>query len=149
MAISNWSKIEPILQWLGLLSLGTFVISLAVIPWLIARLPSDIFIRHQGIVKHLSWRWSGPLPLFWFLLRNLAGGMLFLAGVAMLFLPGQGILTIVIGLSLMAFPGKHRLLSSLIARPSVQQGLDWIRLKTGRQAFIWPHHNQEKPTSPA
>ncbi len=147
MAISNWSTLEPILQWLGLLSLGTFAISLAVIPLLIARLPRDFFIRHLGAVKHLSWR-SGPMPLLGFVLRNLAGGILLLAGVAMLFLPGQGILTIVLGLSLMAFPGKHRLLSSLTTRPSVQQGLDWIRLKTGHQAFLWPGQNPEKPTSP-
>jgi len=60
-----------------------------------------------------------------------------LAGTAMLFLPGQGILTIILGVALMSFPGKYRLLFTLTTRPSVQHSLDWIRTKTGHPKFIW------------
>ncbi len=142
----NWNVLEPILHWLGLLSLCTFFISLAVIPWLIGRLPHDFFVRRPGSPKPLSWR-SGPSALLWFVLRNLAGVALFLAGVAMLFLPGQGILTIVLGLSIMVFPGKHRLLSALSKQPSVQRGLDWIRIKTRHRAFIWPAQRPDRTFS--
>lgn len=131
------------LHWLGLVSLLTFVISLAVIPWLISALPPDYFVRHISVpqVKNPKTRFRGSC---WFVARNLLGGMLFLAGLAMLFLPGQGILTIVIGISLMAFPGKHRFLATLTGRSAVQNGLDWMRIKTGRQPFTWP----EKATAP-
>lgn len=145
MEIPNWSVLEPVLQWLGVLSLCTFIVSLAIIPWLVGRLPEDFFIRHPGVVKRLSLS-SGIGTLFWFGLRNLAGALLFLAGIAMLFLPGQGILTIIIGLSLMSFPGKHRLLLALTAKPSVQRGLDWLRAKTGHRAFIWPAKHPEPPS---
>ena len=139
----KWDVLEPILQWLGLFSLFTFAISLAVIPWLISRLPTDYFVRHSSSsqAKNTKIRFRGSC---WFVVRNLVGGILFLAGVAMLFLPGQGFLTIVIGISLMTFPGKHRFLATLTRRAAVQNGLDWIRIKTGRQAFTWP----KKTTTP-
>lgn len=134
---ASWDTIEPVLHWLGFLSLCTFFISLAVIPWLISRLPLDYFTRHASSPTLSKTRlpFRGP---FWFVLRNLVGSVLLLAGFAMLFLPGQGILTIIIGISLLTFPGKHRLLSTLTRRPSVQKALDWIRIKTCRQSFIWP-----------
>ena len=131
-----WHTIEPVLRWLGFLSLCTFFISLAVIPWLISRLPLDYFCRHTtSTLPKTRLPFRGP---FWFVMRNLFGSVLFFAGFAMLFLPGQGILTIIIGISLLTFPGKHRLLSTLTRRPSVQKALDWIRIKTCRQSFIWP-----------
>lgn len=43
--------------------------------------------------------------------RNLLGGVLILAGVVMLFTPGQGILTILLGFAIMDFPGKERIAS--------------------------------------
>jgi hypothetical protein len=133
----KWEVFEPILQWLGLLSLFTFVLSLAVIPWLISKLSPDYFIRHiiAPQAKNTEIRFRN---FYWFVARNLVGGMLFLAGLAMLFLPGQGILTIIIGISLMAFPGKHRFLAILTRKSAVQNALDWMRIKTGRQTFNWP-----------
>lgn len=129
--------LEPVLQWLGLVSLFTFLISLAVIPWLISRLPSDYFIRHTytASARNADRRFRTP---FWLVIRNLIGSILLFAGIAMLFLPGQGILTIVVGISLLTFPGKHRFLSSLTNRVTVQKALDWIRTKTGRPTFLWP-----------
>ena len=42
-------------------------------------------------------------------LRNAVGLVLVTAGLAMLVLPGQGIITLLVGIILMDFPGKHRL----------------------------------------
>ena len=41
--------------------------------------------------------------------RNLLGGLLILLGLIMLVTPGQGILTIVLGFTIMDFPGKKRI----------------------------------------
>jgi len=132
----EWDTFETTLRWLGLVSLFTFFISLAFIPWLISRLPVDYFVRPHPF-RHPFAAGSGPLFPVWFIFRNIAGGVVLLAGTAMLFLPGQGILTIILGIALMSFPGKHRLLFTLTTRPSVQHSLDWVRTKTGHPKFIW------------
>ena len=45
----------------------------------------------------------------------------------MLVLPGQGILTILAGIMLLDFPGKHRLLRWIVAHPQVLRTLNWLR----------------------
>ena len=121
-------------QWLALISAITFVLSLLAIPWIIARLPTDFFSRRHATPQKKTSPFQ-PATLFLLVLRNVLGLTFLLAGTIMLFLPGQGILTIVLGLSIMIFPGKQRLLNQLINQPSVQQGLNWIRRKTGRDDF--------------
>jgi hypothetical protein len=131
----EWITFETSLRWLGIASLLTFFISLALIPWLISRLPVDYFVRPHPF-RHPFSTGSGLLFPLWFVLRNIAGGGVLVAGIAMLFLPGQGILTIILGIALMSFPGKYRLLFALTTKPSVQHSLDWIRTKTGRPKFV-------------
>jgi hypothetical protein len=62
---------------------------------------------------------------------------LLVCGVLMLVLPGQGIITILIGLSLIPFPGKKKIEQYLISRKSVRSSLNWIRLKAKKEPFIF------------
>ena len=55
----------------------------------------------------------------------------------MLVLPGQGILTMVIGFSIMDFPGKHRLNDRIVANRKIQQSLNWIRRKGGKDDLLF------------
>lgn len=70
------------------------------------------------------------------LVKNLLGAFLVIAGLALLVLPGQGILTILVGLVLLDFPGKRRLELRLIRRPKVLSALNWVRRKLGREPFV-------------
>jgi len=65
--------------------------------------------------------------------KNLLGCVIVLLGIAMLVLPGQGILTIVIGLVLINFPGKYRLERWIITRGPVLRAINLIRQRSGRQ----------------
>ena len=65
------------------------------------------------------------------------GLFLFICGLAMLVLPGQGLITMLIGLSLIPFPGKHKLENKLLARKSVRSSLNWIRSKAKKPPFIF------------
>ncbi len=123
-----------LLKWLTIISAITFIVSLFVIPFIISRLPHDFFSKiRQG---HTSQNNNSKLyNLILFLLRNIFGFTFLLAGIIMLFMPGQGILTIVLGISLMVFPGKRRLVNLLIEQKSVQHSLNWIRRKTGKTEF--------------
>jgi hypothetical protein len=135
MTIPNLDQYIPYLKWLGIISLLTFIISILLIPFLVRLLPPDYFIRGKRLPPDIP---PHPaLALFLILLRHVFGILLLLAGIAMLFLPGQGILTILLGISLLNFPGKHELVRKLIEQSSVQQGLNWIRVKTKQPPFIW------------
>ena len=65
------------------------------------------------------------------------GIFLILCGVVMLVLPGQGLITILIGLSLVPFPGKNQLEQKLLSKKSVRASLNWIRKKANKEPFIF------------
>lgn len=124
------------LTMLGLLSLLTFVGSLIAVPWLVGRMRADYFVTHWQEVEGRHRR-HPALALTTLVLRNGLGLVLAAAGLAMLFLPGQGLLTILIGVCVMDFPGKRRLLQRLVSLPQVRQGLNWIRRKQNREEFVF------------
>lgn len=129
------SRVE-FLQLLGILSGMMFFGSLLVVPWLVSRLSEEFFIRHRQQVGQRRRRH----PLLSFLLRflrNLIGLSLLASGMAMLVLPGQGILTMVVGISLMDFPGKQELLARLVRLKQVRRGLNWIRRRAGKPEFVF------------
>lgn len=132
----NSLPLTDVLQVLGVISLLTFFGSLIILPWLILRMRPDYFIRHRREVDARHQR-HPILAALTFLFRNSIGLCLLLAGIIMLILPGQGILTMVIGFSLMDFPGKHRLNDKIIADRKIQQSLNWIRRKGGKEELIF------------
>lgn len=125
-----------LLTLLGLLSVVTFVGSLVAVPWLIGRMRADYFLTHWQVVQARHRR-HPALALTVFLARNTLGLLLVAAGLAMLFLPGQGLLTVLIGVCVMDFPGKRGLLQRLVRGPKVQGALNWIRRKRGKEPFVF------------
>ena len=49
--------------------------------------------------------------------------------------PGQGLLTLLVGLLLMNFPGKYRLERWLVGRRGVLTALNWLRRRGGHPPF--------------
>lgn len=125
------------LGWLAMFSLATFLVSGIALPWLLTRLPEDYFIEADR-TGHPIWPRHRALYWTWRLLKNLLGGVLLLAGFVMLFIPGQGILTILAGLWLMDLPGKRRWERHLIGRPKVLASINWIRQKAGQPPLQVP-----------
>jgi len=118
---------------LGLLSLATLLFSAIVLPWVLVRLPEDYFIRRP--VR--DWPTHDPLLHgLLIVLKNILGYLFLLAGIAMLFLPGQGLLTILIAILWLDFPGKRRLERWLIQRPGLRDGANWLRQRSGRPPFV-------------
>ncbi len=115
--------LEQTFIWLGVISAVTFVFSLLMLPWLIGRIPADYFTRPRD--PH---RWHVMLEPH-AILRNLLGLPIVMAGIAMLVLPGQGILTIMVGLGIMNFPGKFEIEKWVITRRGVLKTLNWVREK--------------------
>ena len=63
---------------------------------------------------------------------------LLLLGLVMLLTPGQGVLSILVGISLLDIPGKRRLELSIIRREPVHNSMNWIRAKAGRPPLLLP-----------
>jgi len=123
--------------WLGFLSLITFIGTLAIIPILVIRIPVDYFTRE----KRPPSRWRNHHPfirLSVVMIKNVLGAVLILAGVAMLFLPGQGIITILVGITLLNFPGKMALERWIIKQRLVSRAVNWLRIKAHRPELQIP-----------
>lgn len=108
----------------------TAVLSLAVTAWIIVRLPADYFVGDQPPAflgeRHPLLRTVGHFA------KNGVGVVVLVAGLVMLFTPGQGVLTILIGLMLVDFPGKRKLEKRIVRQPKVLAGINAIRRRYGR-----------------
>ena len=69
--------------------------------------------------------------------RTLLGVVLVGVGVVLSVpgVPGQGLLTIVAGLALIEFPGRHRVISAILSRPTVLRAANRLRVRFKRQPF--------------
>ncbi|MEX0331865.1 MAG: PGPGW domain-containing protein [Puniceicoccaceae bacterium] len=134
MTLLEWFKEhEALLAWSGGLGFLMFVASIAAIPIIIAWMPEDYFVR----ISRKPFK-RKPLRQVLRILKNLLGLTLLLCGLILLLLPGQGILTIVIGISLIDFPGKHQLQLRLVQTPKIRQSIQWIRARVHHKPLIIP-----------
>ncbi|MCB1837239.1 MAG: hypothetical protein KDH99_06415 [Alcanivoracaceae bacterium] len=117
-----YDAIAPALPWLTAAGALMAILSMVAIPWLVVRIPDDYFSTPGRPEVQ-----RGPLAWTIWLLRNTLATVLVIAGVIMLVLPGQGILTILVGIACSTFPGKYRLERRLVRRPKVLAALNWIR----------------------
>ena len=94
-------------------------------------IPADFF-RHEHKRfalwqdSHPVWRWSVIVA------KNLLGGLLILAGLVMLITPGQGVLSILLGLALVDVPGKRTLERKILQRPTVLKLVNRLRARSGQ-----------------
>jgi len=122
---------EPSLAAVALcFSVVVLVLGALLVPLVVMRMPADYLLR-DAHASRAQTRQS-PLRLIGVVLRNALGALLLVAGIAMLILPGQGILTILAALSLLDVPGKRRLERKLLALPAVRAVITAIRNRAGR-----------------
>ena len=126
---------ETVLWWLAALSAILFIATVMAVPMLLSRIPADYFARSRRPGKP----WANFHPVVRAVLltgKNALGLALVVGGIAMLVLPGQGILTILAGISLLDFPGKYRLERWIVSRPPVLRSINWLRRRNGRPPLV-------------
>jgi hypothetical protein len=134
----DWLQSYEATVWVVLASAAMFFGSLIVIPIVVARMQPDYFLPQPP--SPASWRRRHPVTRY--ILRatkNLAGSVFLIAGIAMLVLPGQGLLTILIGISLLDFPGKRKLELRIVRREPILHAINWIRRKANRKPLVLPN----------
>lgn len=135
-ALIEWLNYNSVLfGWLGLGSFLMFLGSLIAAPMIVARLPHDYFVRQQRgpLREHKRLR---AFFMLWLVLKNILGALFVLAGIAMLILPGQGILTIFVGALLIDGPYKREFVLWLVSRKRILKSLNWLRRNNNKPPFV-------------
>jgi len=135
----SWND-PALLAWLGLGSVVMFVLTILALPPIIALMPEDYFVRPRRPAAAIR-----PLNWLWLIGKNVLGWIIILVGLSMLVLPGQGLLTILVGVALINFPGKRQAECWLARRPRVLSTMNWIRKKAGRAPLQIPSQDKEDP----
>ena len=127
----GWGATEFLVASIALTA-TTAVVSLISVALIVVRIPTDYF---AGDTPPRLWADRHPLvrwPLLIF--KNLLGVTLVALGAVMALpgVPGQGILTMLIGAMLINFPGKRKMERWLIGRRGVLTAINKIRGRYGR-----------------
>jgi hypothetical protein len=120
-----------VLVALGVGSVVMFVLSVVGVPFFLARLPVDYYSKHEQ--KRLGLEGTNqPLRTLLRLAKNVLGALLVVLGIFMLVLPGQGLLTLLVGIMLVDFPGKYRLERRILSSPRVLRVVNALRKRSGK-----------------
>ncbi|MDQ3131100.1 MAG: hypothetical protein M3Q99_10105 [Acidobacteriota bacterium] len=121
-----------------LLGGGLFLVSLAasalIVGIVIVKIPENYFSSHyqRDFLPNTPWavRWGALIA------KNVVGLILVIAGIVMLIGPGQGILTILIGLVMMDIPGKRPLEAKIIKRPTILSVINNLRARYNKAPLV-------------
>jgi hypothetical protein len=122
--------------WVVVFSIVTFLLSIVATIVVLIKLPDTYFKAEHGrefwVEGHPVLRWGGLI------LKNLLGAALVLFGIVMSLpgVPGQGVLTILMGVMLLDFPGKRQLELKLVSRPKVLRTINRIRHRFDRPPLV-------------
>ncbi len=128
----SWFKI--------LLGVGILVVSLAFsflcIGVVMVKIPENYFSSHyqQDFMPGSSWvvRWGAVIA------KNIFGVFLILLGLVLSLpgVPGQGILTILLGLIMLDIPGKRPLEARIIKRPAILSAINDLRARYKKPPLV-------------
>ena len=134
----HWDWISDnyrVIQWVGLVSVLLFFLSLFILRCVIVRLPDDYFVidspasnKHSGNLIDLALRVA----------KNLFGFLLIICGIILLVIPGQGLVTIVLGAWIIDLPWIIKIKRKFVYSRLVKGALNWIRSKNGVSLFKFP-----------
>ena len=121
---------EVIIQALASASAAMFVLTVLAVILVIIRIPENYFIRDRRPADTITRHWfvHGTVVV----LKNAGGVICILVGLALLVLPGQGLLLILVGLMLTNFPHKYEIEQRIVGRRSIERIVNWIRRRAGR-----------------
>lgn len=126
ITLQQWIS-SDILIGLTIASVVGFIGSLIAIPWILIQLPSDYF--DLRIPRHWMKDHHPTLRIIGLIIKNFVGIIFLMTGFLMLFLPGQGLLTMLVGISFMDFPNKRKLEARIIGQPALLNTINMMRQK--------------------
>jgi|GEM_PF-4857487 len=125
------------LYW-GAIILASSVVAFGALWISVCLAPSDLFLK-TGERPHDR---HPILHAIWVAIRNLLGYAMIGIGLLFVVLPGPGMPWLLLGLALVDFPGKKRLLHRMVQMPSVQTCLNWLRRRGGQEPLLFPEESR-------
>lgn len=127
----NSLTLNKVLVFLGLF-VGSLAISFGALALVMVKIPPRYFAAdHQR-----DFLPGSPFLVKWgaVIAKNIAGVLLIILGIILSLpgVPGQGVLTILLGLIFLDIPGKRPLEARIIKRPSVLSAINKLRAKYDR-----------------
>lgn len=123
---------ETFFYWSTLIGVVGLLISLIIVPWIVIKLPADYFYEEHR--KKCPWGHCPPIIRSIILvLKNILGVILILSGFIMLFIPGQGLLTMVGGIILTDFPYKYKIMRRIIKNSKILKFINKLRKKAHQE----------------
>jgi len=117
--------------------LVSLIISFLAIVLVIVKLPANYFSSHY----QQDFMPDSPFWMRWgaVVLKNLLGLFLILIGVMLSLpgIPGQGLLTILLGLIMLDIPGKRPIEAKIISRPSILRTINNLRTRFNKSPLIF------------
>ena len=136
--ITKWlATNSSILIGIGGLSLLILIFSIIGLGWFISQIPEDYFIHEKRQADNWD-KYSSKTRIVIIILKNFIGIAMLISGLLLLILPGQGLLTMIIGLLLIDYPRKFQLEQKIISIPSVFRSLNWFRAKARKPNLLHP-----------
>ena len=130
LVLFEWVKAHVIA--LGVASVTSFVVSILFCTLTIAYLPTDYFLS-----KRQTSRIKQPvLRIGLKLIKNMLAVVLIVVGFIQILLPGQGVLTMLIGIVISDIPGKRRLERRIIRLPAILSTANGIRSRFKRPLLV-------------
>ncbi len=130
----GWTEWHLVALSVGL-AVGMAALSLPIVGYVLNRLPADYFINpdaQRPIDRHPILKWLFVLT------RNAIGYFLIALGAVLSLpgVPGQGLLTVLMGVLLISFPGKHRFQRWLVTRRMILGAVNRLRARSGQPPFV-------------
>lgn len=135
---------SEVFWWLAAASLAMFLASPLIVGVLLVKMPADYFVR-RGRPEAPQGRVA--LRILGKVLKNLAGAILALAGLVMLITPGQGLLALLVGVSLLDVPGKRKLQLRIASQDKVYRAVNKLRARFGKPPYELPRGVRSPGTS--
>ena len=114
----------------------TFAVNLAIVSFILVKLPATYFQKsHNRDILPDS---SQLVRLLAKIGKNVLGVLLAALGVVLSLpgVPGQGLLTVLLGIMLLDIPGKRRLEMKIVSRPKIFNAINKLRHRFGKPALL-------------
>ena len=120
----------------ALIFVASFLINLAIVSAILVKLPADHFSKNRKTKF-----WAGPRPALHaakVIGKNILGVFLVVLGIVLSLpgVPGQGLLTILLGIMLLDFPGRDRLEQKLLSKPTIVNTINRLRERFGKPPLV-------------
>jgi len=114
----------------------TFSFNLAIVSIILVKIPKTYFKKNHS---REFWKDRSPaIRLLGVILKNALGVLLVALGIVLSLpgVPGQGFLTILLGIMLLDFPGRRKIELKILTRPQIFKAINKLRARFGKPPLI-------------